>query len=90
MHEAATIIGNAIGRKLSYTQLPAMMVKPAMLQMGLSSQAAGMMLETMDAMNSGWMKPLEARSARTNTPTTLETFAAEVFLPAYQGRAAGA
>ncbi|HLE37617.1 MAG TPA: NmrA family NAD(P)-binding protein [Candidatus Acidoferrales bacterium] len=90
MHEAATIIGNAIGRKLSYTQLPAMMVKPAMLQMGLSSQAAGMLLEMMEAMNTGWMKALEARSARTNTPTTLETFAADVFVPAYQGRAAGA
>jgi uncharacterized protein YbjT (DUF2867 family) len=90
MHEAATIIGNAIGRKLSYTQLPAMMVKPAMLQMGLSSQAAGMLLEMMESMNTGWMKALEARSARTNTPTTLETFAADVFVPAYQGRAAGA
>jgi len=90
MHEVATIIGTAIGRKLSYTQLPAMMVKPAMLQMGLSSQAAGMLLEMMDAMNTGWMKALEARSARTNTPTMLETFAADVFVPAYQGRAAGA
>jgi len=90
MNEAATIIGSAIDRKLSYTQLPAMMVKPAMLQMGLSSQAAGMLLEMMESMNTGWMKALEARSARTNTPTMLETFAAEVFLPAYQGKAAGA
>jgi len=90
MHEAATIIGSAIDRKLSYTQLPAMMVKPAMLQMGLSSQAAGMLLEMMESMNTGWMKALEARSARTNTQTMLETFAADVFLPAYQGRAARA
>jgi len=90
MNEAATIIGNAIGRTLSYTQLPAMMVKPAMLQMGLSSQAAGMLLEMLESMNTGWMKALEGRSVRTDTPTTMETFAADVFVPAYQGKAAGA
>jgi len=36
------------------------------------------------------MKMLEPRSSATTTPTTLEAFVAEIFLPAYQVKASGA
>ena len=91
MNEAARMLGQAIGKPgLSYSKVPGMMVKGAMMQMGFSSQVAESLLEMDEAMNDGRMRPLEPRSARTETSTTLEMFAAEVFAPAYQGRAAGA
>ncbi len=91
MNEVAKIIGQAIGKPgLSYSRMPGMIVKGAMTQMGISSPMADALLEMDEAMNDGRMRPLEQRSVRTETPTTLETFAAEVFVPAYQGRAAGA
>jgi uncharacterized protein YbjT (DUF2867 family) len=85
MQQATSIIGAAIGKpKLSYTQLPAMMVKPALSQMGISKSVAEGLLEMMEAINSGWMKPLEVRSPQNSTPTTFEQFVAEVFVPVYQ------
>ncbi len=85
MSEAAAILGRAVGKpKLSFTRLPEMMVKPAMTRMGLSDDVARLILEMMEAMNSGWMAPLEKRSLANTTPTTLETWVEEVFLPAYR------
>jgi uncharacterized protein YbjT (DUF2867 family) len=89
--EAARIIGAAIGKPdLSYKQLPAIVLKPAMMKMGLSSSMADSMLEMSESLNTGHMKAQEPRSAGNSTSTTLESFAAEVFAPAYRARAAGA
>lgn len=91
MNEVAKIIGKAIGKEhLSYSQVPAMMVKPALTQMGISPDVAGLLLEMYDAINSSWMKPTEARSARNTTPTSIETFVAEEFVPRFQGKPATA
>ena len=89
--EAAKIIGVAIGKPdLTYRQVPASVLKPAMMQMGMSSNTVDLLLEMADALNTGHMKSQEPRSARNTTATTLETFVAEVFAPAYRGKAAGA
>jgi uncharacterized protein YbjT (DUF2867 family) len=89
--EAAKIIGIAIGRPdLSYRQVPASVLKPPMMQMGMSSNMVDLLLEMSEALNSGHMKSQEPRSGRNTTATTLETFVAEVFAPAYRGKAAGA
>ena len=89
--EAAKIIGAAIGKPdLAYRQVPASILKPAMMQMGMSSDMVDLHLEMSDALNTGHMKSQEPRSARNTTATTLETFVAEVFAPAYRGKAAGA
>jgi uncharacterized protein YbjT (DUF2867 family) len=89
--EAAKIIGTAIGKPdLAYRQLPASVLKPAMMQMGMSSNMADLLLEMSEALNTGHMKSQEPRSARNTTATTLETYVAEVFAPAYRGKAAGA
>ena len=90
MKEAASIVGKAIGKAgLSYTNAPAMMLKPAMVGMGMSANVVDLLLEMSDALNSGHMAALEKRSAENTTPTTLEWFAANVFAPAFQGKAAG-
>jgi len=84
MKEVAAILGASIGKpNLSYSQMPAMMVKPAMLSMGMSADMASNLLEMLDAMNSGRMKPLEIRSPANTTRTTLEQFAADTFAPAF-------
>jgi uncharacterized protein YbjT (DUF2867 family) len=89
--EAAKIIGTAIGKPdLAYRQLPASVLKPAMLQMGMSSDMVDLLMEMSEALNTGHMKSQEPRSARNTTATTLETYVAEVFAPAYRGKAAGA
>lgn len=90
-NEVARIVGAAIGRPaLAYIQLPAEQVIMAMAQMGISKHVAGLLCEMADAMNSGYMKPLEARTAANTTPTSFETFVQEVFLPAFRGKAASA
>ena len=50
--------------QLSYMQLPDEQIKPAMVQMGMSENAASLILEMCGSLNSGYMAPLEKRSAR--------------------------
>ena len=89
--EAAKVIGPAIGRpELTYRQAPGAQAKPAMMQLGMSENMVDLILEMCDALNAGHMKPLEPRSAQNTTPTTIEAFVADVFVPAYRGRAARA
>ena len=80
--ETAKIVGAAIGKEdLAYKLAPAAQLKPVLMQMGMSSNMADLLLEMADALNSGHMKMLETRSPANTTPTTLETFVAEAFLP---------
>lgn len=89
--EAAAILGKAIGRPgLRYVQAPPEQILPAMQQMGLSASSARLIAEMDQALNDGRMVALEPRAAENSTPTTLEAWAAVVFAPAVQGRAAGA
>lgn len=83
--EVARIVGAAIGKPgLAYKQMPAEQLKPALLQMGMSSSMAGLLLEMAEALDSGYMRMLEPRSPQNTTPTSLTTFINEVFVPAYQ------
>ncbi|MGA7299733.1 MAG: NmrA family NAD(P)-binding protein [Candidatus Sulfotelmatobacter sp.] len=87
--EVATIIGKAIGKpKLAYVQAPDDQLRAAMVQMGMSGNFAGLMLEMTAALNSGYMRALEHRTPRNTTPTSFETFVAQVFVPGYQQQAA--
>lgn len=89
--EVAKIIGAAIGKPtLAYQLVPAAQLKPVLMQMGMSSNMADLLLEMADALNSGHMKMLEPRSPANTTPTTLETFVAENFLPAFREKASSA
>jgi len=89
--EVTSVIGKAIARpNLAYMQLPAQQLKPAFVQMGMSSNMADLLLEMSEALNSGHMVALEARSERNTTPTSIETFVAEEFVPRFQAKGAGA
>src|SRR5271166_1300365 len=84
MKEAASIVGNAIGKpNLEYTQLPRMMFETALLKMGLPKKTAELIIEMWDGANAGLIVPEEERSTRNTTPTTLESFVSRVFAPAY-------
>jgi uncharacterized protein YbjT (DUF2867 family) len=89
--EAASVIGKAIGKPdLAYSQLPPQQLKPALMQMGMSSNMADLLLEMTEALNTAHMAARETRSARNTTPTSLETFVAEEFVPRFQKKASGA
>jgi uncharacterized protein YbjT (DUF2867 family) len=87
MTEVALIIGKAIGKPdLPYKQLPDEQVRGALTQLGMSLDFVNLLLEMTASLNSGYMRALEPRSAKNSTPTSYETFAAEEFVPAYQGK----
>ncbi|MGB8324376.1 MAG: NAD(P)H-binding protein [Candidatus Acidiferrum sp.] len=84
MKEAASIVGSAIGRpNLEYVQLPSTMLEAALLQMGLPKKTTELIVEMWAGASAGLIVPLEDRSARNTTPTSLESFVANVFAPAY-------
>jgi len=88
-NEAATIIGKAIGKPdLKYIQAPASQLRAAMVQMGMSDNFAGAILELADALNTGHMRALEPRTSANTTGTKFENFVAEFFVPAYQQQTA--
>jgi uncharacterized protein YbjT (DUF2867 family) len=89
--DVARIIGEAIGNPgLSYMQMPPEQIKPAMVQMGMTENLAGLLLEMADAMNTGHMAPLEKRTPERSLPTSLEQFVKDTFVPLFEGRAASA
>jgi uncharacterized protein YbjT (DUF2867 family) len=88
-NEASAIIGQAIGKAdLGYMQVPDNQLKAAMVQMGMSENFVGLILEMAGALNSGHMRSLEPRTASSTTPTKFETFVKESFVPAYEQQAA--
>ena len=91
MEEATRIIGKAIDKPdLTYAHLPNEQVRPVLIQMGMSHNAADMILELADALNSGHIRALEECSARNTTPTSFEIFVKEEFLPRKSGRTTAA
>ena len=82
--EVSAILGAAIQRPdLSYVQFPEPDVRQAFLSAGFSEAMADRYLEMIRGLNDGSIKPLEARSPATTTPTSLEEFARSVFAPAF-------
>jgi len=91
MAEVASIIGRAIGRpQLSYKQLPDDQVRAALVQTGLSTDVAALILEMAQALNTGHMVALETRSQENTTPTSYEQFVKEVFVLPFRGKPATA
>jgi uncharacterized protein YbjT (DUF2867 family) len=84
MREAALIVGNSIGKPgLEYVQVPSGMLEQSLLNSGLPTKSAELIVEMCDGANAGLMAPQEERSSRNTTNTTLESFVARVFAPAY-------
>jgi uncharacterized protein YbjT (DUF2867 family) len=91
MVEATKIIGAAIGKPaLPYVQLPDEQVRASMTQMGMSPNFVDLILEMAHALNTGYVKALEPRSAGNTTPTSYEQFVAETFVPLFKQQTAAA
>jgi uncharacterized protein YbjT (DUF2867 family) len=88
-NEVTSIIGKTIGKSdLKYAQVSDDQFRGALVQMGMSEAVAKLLVEMTQALNAGKMHPLEPRTPQNTTPTAYETFAAEVFAPAYEHQAA--
>jgi uncharacterized protein YbjT (DUF2867 family) len=91
MTEVVAAISRGIGKPdLRYVQFSYEQVEQTLVQMGLSAKTAAYLIEMFQGFNNGIVTSLEPRSAANTTPTSIETFVREVFVPAYQGIAVGA
>jgi uncharacterized protein YbjT (DUF2867 family) len=88
MSEVVRVMGKALGKAdLRYVQFPYDQVEKVFVQMGTPHKTATLFTEMFRAFNDGTVTPTETRSARNTTPTSIENFVKERFVPAYQGMA---
>jgi uncharacterized protein YbjT (DUF2867 family) len=91
MNEVTAIIARGIGKPdLRYVQFPYEQVLQVLMQMGIPPKTAGQFIEMYKAINEGVVAGQELRSPENTTRTSFETFVQDVFVPAYQGKAATA
>jgi uncharacterized protein YbjT (DUF2867 family) len=91
MNEVAAILGKALNNsELRYAQFPYEQVQQVLQQMGTTPRTAACFIEMFQGINEGIVSAREPRSAENTTPTSLESFAKDVFVPAFQGKAASA
>jgi uncharacterized protein YbjT (DUF2867 family) len=91
MNEATAIIARGIGKPdLRYVQFPYDQVQQVLMQMGIPPKTAAQFIEMYKAINEGLVAAQEPRSPENTTPTSFEKFVQDVFVPAYQGKAATA
>ena len=91
MNEATAVIARGIGKPdLRYVQFPYEQVQQVLTQMGIPAKTAGQFIEMYKAINEGIVAAQEPRSPENTTPTSFEKFVQDVFVPAYQGKAATA
>ena len=75
MPEAATIMGNEIGKPdVRYEQIPDAEFLGVLTQMGASKNVVELLIEMAHAQNEGRIRAREPRSERNTTPTTYERF----------------
>jgi hypothetical protein len=75
---------------LQYRQITYEQFRGVLMHMGASAGIADLFVEMSEALNSGHVRALEARSQRNTTPTSYEQFVQEEFVPAYRASSAGA
>ncbi len=78
---AALAISEGLGRTIGYVKLDKPQARASMIKGGMSENAADLMLELYDAVETGRLKATEPRSPQTTTATTLAEFAREVMTP---------
>ena len=91
MSEVVGVMGKALGKAdLLYIQFPYDEVEKILMHMGTPPKTAVVFTEMFQAFNDGTVAPTEMRSAGNTTPTSIESFLKEKFVPAYQAMAVGA
>lgn len=81
LHEAAAAISVGLQRKVEFQKIDREEARREMLDVGMSENAADLMLEMYEAVETGRLRPTQLRSPQTTTPTTLTEFAREVLTP---------
>jgi uncharacterized protein YbjT (DUF2867 family) len=79
--EVAGILSEALEREIVYVQCGRQEARQALLDNAISENAADLLLELYDAVDTGKLRATQHRSAETTTPTTLSEFAYEALLP---------
>jgi len=91
MTEITAVIARGIGKPdLRYEQFSYDQMQRALEQMGMAPKKAAVYVEMFRAMNAGVLAAQELRSVQNSSPTSIEKFVQDVFVPAYQGNAATA
>ena len=91
MNEVAAALAKALNRNnLLYAQFPYDQVQKVLVQMGTPVKTAESLIEMFRAFNDGLVVSAEPRSEENTTPTSIETFLRDVFLPTFHGVAVGA
>lgn len=91
MNDVAGAIGKALNKPdLLYAQFPYDQVQQVLVQMGTPPKTAACFIEMFQGINNGIVVATEPRSEKNTTPTSIETFVKDVFVPAYQGIGVGA
>jgi uncharacterized protein YbjT (DUF2867 family) len=80
-NEVAEILSQTLERKIEFVQCSREQMRKSLLENAMSENAADLLLEMYDAVESERLRPIEIRSTRTTTSTTLAEFAREVLLP---------
>ena len=80
-NEVAGILSQTLGRKVEYVKCTPAEARQTMLDNTLSENAADLMLEMYEAVETGRLQTIEPRSTKTTTPTTLTEFARDVIVP---------
>ena len=79
--EAAGILADVLGRKVEFVKSDLAETRQALLESAMSENAVELFLEMYEAIEMGRLRPIELRSSRTTTPTTLTEFARETIMP---------
>ncbi len=88
--EVTAIVGQAIGRPdLPYVPFSYEDAKKGMLGAGMSERMADLFNELIHSMNEEKALVHEERTAARTTPTTVEEFVRDVFVPSFKGTTAG-
>jgi len=91
MTEVAAVIARGIAKPdLRYQQFPYDQVQQVLTQLGVPPKGAAMYIEMYKSINAGVLVPLEPRSKKNTTPTSIEQFVQDAFATAYQGKAPSA
>lgn len=79
--DVAQTLWDVLGRKIVYIKCDPQEMRDYMLSAGMSENAADLMLEMYNAVETGKLPTVQPRSDDTTTSTTLAEFAREVILP---------
>jgi uncharacterized protein YbjT (DUF2867 family) len=91
MNDVTTTISRSLNKsELRYVQFPYDQFEQVLSQMGIPPKTASLFIEMFKGFNDGLVAPQEPRSLANSTPTSIESFIRDHFLPAYQGKAVGA